>query len=339
MEPFCLLCHGLPTVLGCYIQKNKRCVSSRQDDLVFVTDMKKRKLQEVTPDEGSSSKDSNHNDDKKQSLSTSDLQLVLPIKLNIGGQVFLTLKDTLTSIEGSYFASVFSPHFAEPITAEDGSYFVDRDPTDFKIILNHLRGKNVSAAIKCLDKSRRQSLIEECKFYGLDESMGKYFKEILLSSHLEKRAGSTFKTKMKFKHSSVVYGVHGTYDFDKHYPSHDFSAFGIKWCCDFKGTKAGKSLSMFLTPKKLYGYAFKLKCSFNMDSEDDGNTFTHEYRTEDEGWGYPSFVQVKDLRDERDHYMIIEMKLLDFKVKQSKTLLERDTESEYVPPAKKTKNK
>ncbi|CAO3608901.1 unnamed protein product [Cunninghamella blakesleeana] len=64
------------------------------------------------------------------------------IKLNIGGKVFETTLATLQREQSSLLATMFSgKHTLEPCS--DGSYFIDRDPTHFRLVLNYLRDLRV----------------------------------------------------------------------------------------------------------------------------------------------------------------------------------------------------
>ncbi len=60
------------------------------------------------------------------------------IHLNVGGQRFSTYRSTLIKYKDSMLYAMFAGSF--PIQSEsDGSYFIDRDPTHFRTILNYLR--------------------------------------------------------------------------------------------------------------------------------------------------------------------------------------------------------
>ena len=61
------------------------------------------------------------------------------IKLNIGGEFFTTSIETVTSEEDSMLAAMFSGRF-ELVSGADGSFFIDRDGTHFRHILNYHRG-------------------------------------------------------------------------------------------------------------------------------------------------------------------------------------------------------
>ena len=54
--------------------------------------------------------------------------------LNVGGTRFMTLRSTLLCICDTFFAALVR---ADPLATE---YFVDRDPTHFRHVLNWLRG-------------------------------------------------------------------------------------------------------------------------------------------------------------------------------------------------------
>ena len=60
------------------------------------------------------------------------------IKLNVGGQHFTTSVQTLTKDPNSMLAAMFSGRF-DMKPSEDGSFFIDRDGTHFRFILNFLR--------------------------------------------------------------------------------------------------------------------------------------------------------------------------------------------------------
>ena len=60
------------------------------------------------------------------------------VKLNVGGQHFTTSVQTLTKDPNSMLAAMFSGKF-DMKPSEDGSFFIDRDGTHFRFILNFLR--------------------------------------------------------------------------------------------------------------------------------------------------------------------------------------------------------
>ena len=85
------------------------------------------------------------------------------IKLNVGGQDFTTSLQTLTKDTGSMLHAMFSGRF-DTKPAEDGSYFIDRDGTNFRYILNYLR---TGRLLLPEDKLVREELLEEAEFYQI----------------------------------------------------------------------------------------------------------------------------------------------------------------------------
>src|SRR5947209_16168674 len=63
------------------------------------------------------------------------------VKLNIGGTTFTTSLSTLTTQE-TFFSALLSGAF-EVVEDEFGAYFIDRDPRNFHLILNYLRGQDI----------------------------------------------------------------------------------------------------------------------------------------------------------------------------------------------------
>ena len=60
------------------------------------------------------------------------------VKLNVGGHYFTISLQTLTKDPNSMLAAMFSGKF-EMKPSEDGAFFIDRDGTHFRFILNYLR--------------------------------------------------------------------------------------------------------------------------------------------------------------------------------------------------------
>ena len=85
------------------------------------------------------------------------------VKLNVGGQYFTTSLQTLTRDPNSMLAAMFSGrHKLE--TTEDGSFFIDRDGTYFRFILNYLRNGEL---ILPESTTFLEELKAEAKFYQL----------------------------------------------------------------------------------------------------------------------------------------------------------------------------
>ena len=67
------------------------------------------------------------------------------IRLNVGGQHFITTRATLCAVEGSVLATMFcsDSNFAPPIEIEGKEVFLDRNPIAFGYILDYLRVMDV----------------------------------------------------------------------------------------------------------------------------------------------------------------------------------------------------
>ena len=91
------------------------------------------------------------------------------IVLDVGGMHFSTSRSTLTKYPESMLGIMFSGrHDLETMQCKDGSFFIDRDGTYFRHILNYLRdGEEV---IESFPKSPDvlSELLREAKFYQLD---------------------------------------------------------------------------------------------------------------------------------------------------------------------------
>lgn len=62
------------------------------------------------------------------------------VKLNVGGQLFITTNETLENFP-SMLCSLYQ--HSNPATLLDGYLFIDRDPHSFRWILNYLRGSTI----------------------------------------------------------------------------------------------------------------------------------------------------------------------------------------------------
>ncbi|KAL9951601.1 hypothetical protein ACROYT_G044296 [Oculina patagonica] len=86
------------------------------------------------------------------------------LKLNIGGHLFTTSLETVTKDPSSMLYAMFSERFG-PKPSEDGSYFIDRDGTHFRYILNFLRTRQL---IVPKDEIIRKELLVEAEFYQVE---------------------------------------------------------------------------------------------------------------------------------------------------------------------------
>lgn len=88
------------------------------------------------------------------------------IKLDIGGHHFTTSLLTLTKDSGSMLSAMFSGRH-ELKTEHDGSYFVDRDGTHFRYILNYLRDGEIKEGTLSTNETFLRELLTEAEYYQL----------------------------------------------------------------------------------------------------------------------------------------------------------------------------
>ena len=85
------------------------------------------------------------------------------VRLNVGGKVFQTSRETLSA--SGFFASLLD-FDGDGDLDKEGNIFVDRDPKLFQVILNSLRtARRPNQRIINLWK---HELLAECRFYATD---------------------------------------------------------------------------------------------------------------------------------------------------------------------------
>ena len=85
------------------------------------------------------------------------------VNLNVGGHVFKTSVQTLTKDPNSMLAAMFSGKF-EMKPSKDGSFFIDRDGTHLRFILNYLRTGKLTLPE---GETFLKELEEEAEFYQI----------------------------------------------------------------------------------------------------------------------------------------------------------------------------
>lgn len=96
------------------------------------------------------------------------------IRLNVGGQVFTTLKSTLEKADKGSLLNKLSGnqddwHWKGVIQGcDEFDVFIDRDPSHFRRILNFLRGEGEASLSTC-SAAELKELGQECTFYKLAE--------------------------------------------------------------------------------------------------------------------------------------------------------------------------
>lgn len=90
------------------------------------------------------------------------------VRLNVGGQHFVTTRATLCAVEDSMLAKMFhcESQFAEPAEITKGEIFLDRNPAAFLHVLDFLRdGCRLSVDIS--SKEMLQRLRADADYFGL----------------------------------------------------------------------------------------------------------------------------------------------------------------------------
>ena len=92
-----------------------------------------------------------------------DQSILSIVKLNVGGHYFTTSLQTLTKDPNSMLAAMFSGKF-EMEPRGDGAFFIDRDGTHFRFILNYLRTGKLTLPDGA---TFLKELAEEAEFYQI----------------------------------------------------------------------------------------------------------------------------------------------------------------------------
>uniref|UniRef100_A0A0B7AH64 DUSP domain-containing protein n=1 Tax=Arion vulgaris TaxID=1028688 RepID=A0A0B7AH64_9EUPU len=99
------------------------------------------------------------------------------IKLDIGGNQFTTSVLTLTRDPNSMLAAMFSGRH-ELKTESDGSYFIDRDGTHFRYVLNYLRDGCIKEGTLPQSETTWRELLTEAEFFQLG-GLADFLKELI----------------------------------------------------------------------------------------------------------------------------------------------------------------
>jgi len=90
------------------------------------------------------------------------------VKLDVGGHIFSTSLSTLCKHDNSMLAAMFSGRH-QLKECEDGTFFIDRDGTYFRYILNFLRGRIIDASDLPSDRHVLREIKQEADFYQLND--------------------------------------------------------------------------------------------------------------------------------------------------------------------------
>jgi hypothetical protein len=107
----------------------------------------------------------------KEKMNKIALNMDAKITLDIGGTLFSTTLETLTSEKDTFFTAMFSEQFnTKP--DKNGHYFIDRTPLMFHYILNYLRNPSIPLNFKNIEKENLMEEFEdEIEFYHIQSLM------------------------------------------------------------------------------------------------------------------------------------------------------------------------
>lgn len=89
------------------------------------------------------------------------------VEVNVGGQIFTTLRATLCAIQGSFLEAIFSGR--HKTLSHKGAIFIDRCPKYFELILDWLRSPTPARVAQL--PMNDQLFVEELEYYGLLEAV------------------------------------------------------------------------------------------------------------------------------------------------------------------------
>merc|ERR1712060_728779 len=96
-----------------------------------------------------------------------------PIILNVGGKRFSTSLATLQSKTGTYLEKMLRKG-SNTTCIDDGSYFIDRDPSTFEYVLEYLRTDDM--LVKSGDESVRMEALGDAEYFQLPEAVQVYLR-------------------------------------------------------------------------------------------------------------------------------------------------------------------
>jgi len=140
-----------------------------ESDFATATEMFKQVFQQVSKDKQLLQDEKRKWEEEKAQIERTFLFDGQIIDLNVGGTHFSTSRSTLTKYPESMLGVMFSGrHDIEAMKCSDGSFFIDRDGTYFRHILNYLRDGEV--VIRSYPKSFEavQEIFREATYYQLD---------------------------------------------------------------------------------------------------------------------------------------------------------------------------
>ncbi|KAI9258794.1 hypothetical protein BDA99DRAFT_514174 [Phascolomyces articulosus] len=169
------------------------------------------------------------------------------VKLNVGGKPFVTSKTTLTRDPNSLLANIF--HTQQP--DEDGSYFLDRDGTYFRLVLNYLRDMKIPQ--NALDDPKiMDELMQEARYYRIADLLRLRWMDLPLITQDELH--QLYPLSPPPSREQTVFDLQG-----KMLAGLDFSGYRI----DPRSTFSGSNLENCKFEDALFGFDFEHTVDFS----------------------------------------------------------------------------
>jgi len=89
------------------------------------------------------------------------------ILLDIGGKVFATSQATLTNGKSHFFTAMFSGKYSTKPNTDEGTYFIDRNPLMFQLILDYLRGEDIY--VREISAKDKKQLLRDAQYYQIHD--------------------------------------------------------------------------------------------------------------------------------------------------------------------------
>lgn len=118
-------------------------------------------------------------EEQKASLSGTHKFTKQKVKLDVGGERFTSSRSTLVSDKSSFLAAMLSGRYELHADASDGSYFIDRDGSQFGHLVNFLRGEDSFEPPKKMQEL--QQLRADAVFFKLNKLIAILDKAIAVS--------------------------------------------------------------------------------------------------------------------------------------------------------------
>jgi len=111
------------------------------------------------------------------------------VKLNVGGKIFITLKQTLTMYPESMLCAMFSGKYESQFD-DNGYHFIDRSPELFYYVLEFLRTRKIAKCMLTEKESNpefEQKLNQELKYFNLPTKCKEedFFEMIAVRHHID----------------------------------------------------------------------------------------------------------------------------------------------------------